>query len=521
MMQRAMRVTVPSLFLLMILLVGCERTFESNDPVRSLPDRPAAPVNFQVAYNDQSVTLSWELADSTEVSRFRVYRADFVSDMTPLEYSPIDSTTTYSKVIEDLPFNRTVYLRVTAVNAANLESEPSRELPVIVGLLSIAINNNDEYTNSRNVGVHANAPNGAEYVSLSEDSLFEGTLAQDFQDELPFTLSTGDGLKTVYARFTFEDGFESGVLIFDRITLDQAARIDSVYYTPSGVTFATGDTIRFFMAAGEIAGEASIAFPGVSQVLLSDDGVGADASSDDSIYSAWYVVPVGLTVNNGQLTGQFTDAANNTAMQAVAAVPLDIKAPPLPVQLTAVTALSNFEISLQWSEATSGDFSHYSIYRDISGSVSDASDLVENISERTGTTCVDTLLDAATEYFFRVYVVDNSGLLTGSNIDSAITEVNTSPTAVTAAATLSDSTTAYLSWTQNNDNDFASYRIYHSTSPGVTITDDLIAILSDRSTVGYSDYVPFPTGSESYYYRIFVLDRQGLSTSSNEVSVSR
>ena len=95
------------------------------------------------------------------------------------------------------------------------------------------------------------------------------------------------------------------------------------------------------------------------------------------------------------------------------------------------------------------------------------------------------------------------------------------PTAVTLAAGLIDSATVHLTWTRNDDDDFASYRICRSVSQG-TIVEDAdslrIAIITQRTTLSYDDYLP---GTGAYYYRLFVFDTQGMSAASNEVMVTQ
>ena len=99
--------------------------------------------------------------------------------------------------------------------------------------------------------------------------------------------------------------------------------------------------------------------------------------------------------------------------------------------------------------------------------------------------------------------------------------VSTPPEAVTLAGGLIDTATVRLTWTQSDDDDFASYRICRSDSTG-TITTDIdslrIAIITQRNVLSYDDYL-ISTGT--YYYRIFVIDTQGESAGSNEVAVTR
>jgi hypothetical protein len=241
---------------------------------------------------------------------------------------------------------------------------------------------------------------------------------------MPFELSQGDGPKTVYARLTFSEGHESPAVLSDDIILDTEARIDSVWFTPRGVTFEVGDTIFFYLrAGGEIEGGAQVSFPGVTRVLLRDTGTGGDQTAADGTYSARWIVPVGLTVDAGEVTGGFTDEAGNNAPSARALQLLNIRTVTIPIP-------------------------------------------------------------------------------------------------VILAVGMADSTTAHLSWTMNEDEDFASYRIYRSVSPGIDFGDDflVVAIVTGQVTTEYDDYL---SGSGTYYYRVFVVDTEDLSAGSNEVAITR
>ncbi len=495
------------------LIAGCDRHLDSREPTRSLPDQLAAPVNLVAQLNDRSVTLSWEMTNPSGVSRYRVYRA-----ATGEDFMLQDSATVLTAALTRLPLNQSLRFRVAAVNSSGIEGKPSAEITVTVGLISIVIENNDKFTGDRSVSIRLNAPGSAEYVLLSEDSMFnDGAATLPYSPTRTFELSQGDGLKTVYARFTFDDGSESGDAVSDDITLDTEVQIESVTYSPSGQTFFTGQTISFFVDGGEVGGEATVSFPGAAEIRLADNGTGADVTAADGVYSAAYVVPVGLTVNNGALSGHFTDAAGNDAVTALSAQALDIKATPVGVQLTQAEAMSSWQVDLRWSESASEDFSSYRLYRATSSSVSDVSELLASFDDSRTVAYTDTTPDAATEYFYRVYVIDNSGLRAGSNVDSATTPVNSPPEGVTVASSLVDSTTVLLSWTRNNDDDFESYRIYRDDAAGISLADDLIAIITEQGTTTNTHYLP---SGGPYYYRVFVFDRQGLSTSSsNEVSV--
>ena len=70
-----------------------------------------------------------------------------------------------------------------------------------------------------------------------------------------------------------------------------------------------------------------------------------------------------------------------------------------------------------------------------------------------------------------------------------------------------------LYWTQNQDNDFYSYRIYRAQTSSVNNDSLLVNTILSRTGTSYTD-----TGLSSnatYYYRVYVYDRSGLNSASN------
>lgn len=75
-----------------------------------------------------------------------------------------------------------------------------------------------------------------------------------------------------------------------------------------------------------------------------------------------------------------------------------------------------------------------------------------------------------------------------------------------------------LSWSKNQDTDFESYRIFRSTQPGVSATSTLAKTITDQNQTTFLDKDLDP--KNIYFYRIFVFDRAGLSSGSNETSTT-
>lgn len=194
--------------------------------------------------------------------------------------------------------------------------------------------------------------------------------------------------------------------------------------------------------------------------------------------------------------------------------------PPKPVTLLQPIAVENSttSLSLTWSKNDDEDFASYRIFRsDAPQEVDSASFLVTILYSQELTSYEDKNLEEATEYNYRVYVYDEAGNSTGSNTVTGKTNENLPPESVTLAQpTVVDSTTLRLTWSQNDDQDFKNYQVYRSDSAGVDSASALITIISNRTTLNYTDLNLVK--NKTYYYRVYVTDAGGLSTGSNEVS---
>lgn len=95
--------------------------------------------------------------------------------------------------------------------------------------------------------------------------------------------------------------------------------------------------------------------------------------------------------------------------------------PPDPVTLLEPTNLTVSSADLTWSRYEGSRYAAYQVYYDTSPAVTENSTLVETITDRlTNSTTVSSLTDD-TEYFFRIYVMNEFALTSGSNVMSAKT----------------------------------------------------------------------------------------------------
>lgn len=500
----------------LVLIGGCNRKIDSLDPVRSLPDPLAAPINVTALIGDRAVTLTWEMPITTGVSYYRIYIADSSNG----EYQLRDTSYTLSQTITGLLYNQNYSFAVAAVRSNGAEGKRSSVVEVRVPALSILLQNNAEFTNQRKVNVTLNAGQAASEFQLSEDSTFPATTSpvQNFSAQAQFDLSVGDAKKRVYARFYYANGARTNAAIFDEITLDTRANISAFQFSPNPSSFQTGETITFTLTSGETQGTANVGFIGAPTIPLYDDGVFPDATSNDGVYTGRWLVPVGVSASGVEVTGDFTDAAGNDALRVTAPSLLTIRSTPQPVSIVSTLAISTYQIEINWTQSTSPNFQTYRLYRGNTSNVTTSSTLVTSNEAKAAASHTDTALSANTMYYYRVYVVDSFGLAAASNVDSARTQVNAAPAAVTLAGTLADSSRFRLTWTESNEVDFESYRLYRKNSPGVTTSDQLVEVFNTQGTDNFSNFVP---GSVTLYYRIFVFDRHGLNTGSNEIQLTK
>ena len=416
--------TLILLIIVTLLAIGCSRYIESENLDFQLSDEPPVPILLSIVHLTDGINLSWQVTDTIAGMSFRVYYTEG-SDTLEENYRLWETTSNLSSVITGLSPEEVYLFTVASMLADNIEGAKSVTASSRVGVISVVINNGDLFTNSRSVNVSFVLPGLASLMQVSEVSDFAGSHWQNYRTSLGYELSAGDGTKHVYARFRFADGSESDSLdaVRDSIILDTETHIDSVYFEPAGVTLAMDSVINFYLVSGEGDGGARISFPGLSSQLLYYDETGSDTASGKYVYSRSYTIPANVEAVDALVTGSFTDAAGNRAVDVAASTLLNISNPPTPVTVFAV-AQSSSSVRLNWSETIDNDFAAYHIYRDSNNTISNIAEAVSVISTGDSVAYIDTGLIDTTWYYYRIYVYDNTGRSAASNVDSAYTPLD-------------------------------------------------------------------------------------------------
>lgn len=514
-MSRIMKHGTAVLLMGLFILSGCSDKLP-EELMAPIPDVPV-PTNLTALLGENEVTLAWSSDAGFNYSGFSIYRNEVGGAP-----SQIATATVSPWVDNGVRSGATYEYRVAGLTPDGIEGKMSVALVVRATTFSMAINTGAAYTNSRNVVVNLGAPAATQLVRASEDPAFAGAQWLTFFTPVPFQLSQGDGLKTIYVQFTDELGHPT-TTISDDITLDTETSIQSATFTPSGPA-SPGTQLHFTVtpAGTELNGIADILLQGFATTLVAyDDGTGGDPNPNDGIYETDFVVPQALRGIDLTVTTFFTDAAANRSDQFEMAARLSITDPPqqavtlLPAQNVTVSS-----VSLRWNQTTGANFNRYEAYRSTSGGVTTDDLRIASITDLATTVFVDNSLDEGTTYYYRVFVANDLNEVIGSNEITAQT-LDDPPTAVVLSPVSSVTQTSLtLTWTQNTNTDFKAYRVYRATTPGVTdLTGMQIgADIIDRFTTFYDDS-GINTTLNTYYYRVYVIDQANNKTRSNEVSV--
>ena len=117
---------------------------------------------------------------------------------------------------------------------------------------------------------------------------------------------------------------------------------------------------------------------------------------------------------------------------------------------------------------------------------------------------------------FRI-VTDSSVVMDGWFVDDV--RVAEAPVPVTLRATQTNRNSVTLAWEQSAAPGFALYRLYRSLSPGVDWhTARLVAEVADNSVTNVTDIAASP--KSRYYYRLGVVNTDGMVTLGNEIAVT-
>jgi fibronectin type 3 domain-containing protein len=486
-------------------------------------DIPGQPFGLTVSTGDRQIELSWTIDNPAEVRNYYIYRRDTTISTT---FVRIDSSRV-TKYVDTLVDNGVPYAyQVSAVSRSNAIGPRSATVVGVPNIFSIRIAGGADYTSSQQVAIDINVPANTTFMLLGNDTSFTGSTWQPFDTPVQWLLTSGDGLKTVYAKFRDSNLNETRTRSSDAITLDIGAQIETVTESTNGVQKKAGDIIHFVLQANEPGGKASVTVDGIAQAIpLFDDGSAGDALASNGVYEVDYRVPDDAEISQARVHGNFTDRAGNVALSKDANTRITIVKAPASVTLFTPTLVGSQQnaLRLTWSAAPEADFANYGIYRSTTPNFTPVPNLlVYGVTVKSTTNYTDADVQENVTYYYRILVYDTGGLASvSSNEVSGRIAINPPPTAVVLSQPLPQpgldpSRQVLLSWSQNIDTDFAGYRVLRATSLPIGSTAAPLTFITNDKVTTYTDNGLTP--GKEYYYCVIVFDEFGKSTPSNVVS---
>jgi len=191
---------------------------------------------------------------------------------------------------------------------------------------------------------------------------------------------------------------------------------------------------------------------------------------------------------------------------------------PAAVTLNQPSSVTYQSVTLDWTQSYESDFLRYELYRDTTAAVSFMSPKISVITSKMQTQFVDAKLTPNTTYYYILYVLDTAELSTPSNIVSATTEVLYNQlTKINFKEPLRKTTDSMvLAWDRCNEADFASYRIYRSSKPGVDTLATLEAEITDPATTSVE--IANLSENTTYYFRLYLKNKGTVFTASDEAA---
>ncbi len=174
--------------------------------------------------------------------------------------------------------------------------------------------------------------------------------------------------------------------------------------------FGSFDRYELFRgAASGVSTEDTLVFTGeyADETIFTDTGLGA---YETYFYRLWV----------------YNSADDSAASNEVSGT-TEYETGPSAVQLEEPSDVTATSMILSWSQSQAADFASYALYRDQQLEVDEGSTLVHTISEVTLTDFLDSGLTPNTTYYYRVYVEDEWGISSGSNVVTATTENTEAP----------------------------------------------------------------------------------------------
>jgi titin len=339
---------------------------------------------------------------------------------------------------------------------------------------SISINNGAGYTNSRSVTLNLSATDtyGVSQMKFSNDNA-TWSEAVSYATSTTWTLSNGDGTKTVYAKFKDNPGNWTTTTINDTIVLDITTGPTGSIKINNDAASTNSTLVTLTLSATDVSG--------VNLMQFSNDGITWSTEESYATSKGW-----ALASGDGSKT-VYVKYKDNLGNESIYSDTITLAYAPTNL---AATPVSVSQINLQWSDNSANETAFSIEYR--IGSTGDYALLVNVESETTS--YVVTGLTKNTTYYFKVRAIDANGYSLFSPEASATTPYVSAPSNFTATASSSSAVT--LTWTDNSTDEI---HFFIERAASATGTYTLIQCTNVNETTYTDNWLGHST---TYYYRI-------------------
>jgi hypothetical protein len=387
--------------------IACEEA--QQIPAEPIPNIPV-PSALSGYLSADGVQLFWEYDSTYAYGGFVVSRSED-DQSTWFDVATVDKPPYADK---NLRSQTDYWYRVAGLDLNGVRSNYSVSWPARPAVYEVFIDDGADKTNSLGVLLTFTAASGTQNVRFAETQDLTGIPWRDFLPPFPFTLTQGDGVKTVWAQFIDAAGNLTEP-VSSTITLDTYAAIASLSFNtvPAGPdTISPGGTVFFSITAenNETPGfcDVYIEGQGATPVQVLDDGRNGDTEANDGVYERVYTFNLSFRQASMRMSAEFTDDAGNLSDEREFADNLYMSDPPDPVTLFPITETTSNSITLNWKRSTDDHFASYQVYRRVQQPVDPVeSILVGTVSDQSTTVFTDSNLPASTSYWYAVFVVND------------------------------------------------------------------------------------------------------------------
>jgi len=319
-----------------------------------------------------------------------------------------------------------------------------------------------------------------------------------FTDDVGNEASPLDGAK----RLSVQEGPDAVELVATEAAEPPDAAAVTLRWTQfQGTNFASYRVFRSEMAPVDSS----------KKLVRTENSIGTVSFTDtDVVEGRTYHYRVYVVGTSGLMSG------SNTMLRAVPNV-----RPPAAVTIEPINSIGPNSIVVRWSRSPDRDFAAYRLYRNELGAVGENDSLIALLADVDVTSWDDAGLVKNTAYYYRVFTVDTANLTARSTEASATTSETIVPDAVSllvpTLAEPPEPPSVTLRWTQATESKFASYRVVRADAPPVEDSDELVALVTSRTTLEHVDATVVE--GRSYAYRVFVRVNSGEQSGSNTLTV--